>query len=230
VPLNDVQALTEIMDEHVCAIIMEPIQGEGGIYNTEQAFIESARALADQHDALLIFDEVQCGMARTGHLFAHQMYGVKPDVLCLAKGLGAGMPIGAVLVNERADVLVPGDHGSTFGGNPLACSAGNVVMDIVSKPAFLEHVKDVSTYIKDALSTLDKTYGFLKEIRGEGLILGVETKYKSADIIGKALEEELLLIGAGENTVRIIPPLVITEKEIDIFVEKFEKVLNKLSV
>ncbi len=229
VPLNDIKALTNMMDDDVCAIIMEPIQGEGGIYNSEKAFVESARALADQHDALLIFDEVQCGMARTGHLFAHQMYGVKPDVLCLAKGLGAGMPIGAVIVNERADVLVPGDHGSTFGGNPLACSAGNVVMDIVSKPAFLDHVKAISSYIKKALQTLDETHDFLKEIRGEGLILGVETKYKSADIIEKALGEELLLIGAGENTVRIIPPLVITEKEIDIFINKFEIVLNQLS-
>ncbi len=229
VPLNDTEGLKDIMDENVCAIIMEPIQGEGGIYNSSQTFIETARAMADTYDALLIFDEVQCGMGRTGYLFAHQLYDVKPDVLCLAKGLGAGMPIGAVVVNARADVLVPGDHGSTFGGNPLACATGNAVMDIIGEASFLDQVKSVSAYLIESFNALNEKYDFLKEIRGSGLILGVETKYKSAEIIEKALEEGLLLIGAGENTVRIIPPLVISKEEIDIFIDKFEKILLALS-
>lgn len=228
VPLNDKDALSQAIDDTVCAVIMEPIQGEGGIHNADSSYLQYARDLADVHDALLIFDEVQCGIGRTGQLFAFQHTGVAPDVLCLAKGLGAGMPIGAVLVNERADVLEPGDHGSTFGGNPLACKAGNIVLGIVAEAQFLNAVITVSEYLTKSLKALNDKMPYLVDIRGSGLMLGIETTLKSSDIIEKAIEENLLLIGAGENTVRIIPPLIISNAEVDLFMEKFEIIMGKL--
>lgn len=228
VPFNNISELEKAVDDSVCAILLEPIQGEGGIYSAEMAFLEAAKTLSEKHNALLIFDEVQCGIGRSGELFAFQKSGVLPDVLCMAKGLGAGMPIGAVAVSEKADVLVPGDHGSTFGGNPLACCAGNVVLDHIAESTFLAAVKETSKYVVDELTKLNSKYDFLVEIRGEGLMLGVETKYSSADIVEKALEENLLLIGAGQNTVRIIPPLVIEKTEIDVFIKKFEAIICKL--
>jgi len=229
VALNDVDMLTSKMDQDVCAIIMEPIQGEGGIHKASKDFLASARELADEYGALLIFDEVQCGIARTGHVFAFESYGITPDVLCLAKGLGAGMPIGAVVVNERANVLVPGDHGSTFGGNPLACTAGLVVLDIVQQKTFLNDVQTVSDYLIDGLMKLGEKYKCINEIRGSGLMLGVDMTYTSKQLVEKAFEHKLLLIGAGENTVRLLPPLVITISEIDQFLDVFETVLIDLA-
>jgi len=228
VPINDITALKQIMDEKVCAVVIEPIQGEGGIYSLDASYLKASKDLCESNNALLVFDEVQCGMGRSGHVFAHQKKNIQPDVLCLAKGLGAGMPIGAVLVNQKADVLVAGDHGSTFGGNSLASCAGNIVLDHITKASFLEQVNESSAYLKEKLEQLNDSYDFLVEVRGEGLMLGLETKYLSKDIVSLAMDEKLLLIGAGEKTVRIIPPLVITNVEIDIFIEKFEKILNKL--
>jgi acetylornithine/N-succinyldiaminopimelate aminotransferase len=228
VPLNDKCALSDTIDDKVCAIVIEPIQGEGGIYNADTEYLQYAKDLANEYDALLIFDEVQCGIGRTGNMFAFQDSGVKPDVLCLAKGLGGGMPIGAVVVSERADILTPGDHGSTFGGNPLACTAGNIVLGIVGDDSFLDNVKAASDYLIQGLNALHTKNAYLVEVRGSGLMLGVETTFKSTDVIEEALKHNLLLIGAGENTVRIIPPLIISMKEIDVFLEKVDKIICNL--
>lgn len=228
VGLNNIDQLQAAVDDQVCAIIIEPIQGEGGIYSAHEDYLKKARALANQYNALLIFDEVQCGIGRTGKMFAYEWAGVQPDVVCLAKGLGGGVPIGAVLVDSRADVLEPGDHGSTFGGNPLACQAGNIVLDIICQSEFLDQIVDTATYLKNELLKLNETFNFVKDIRGRGLMLGVETNYKSKDIVGAGLEEGLLLIGAGENTIRIVPPLIIKKNDVDVFIGKMRKILEKI--
>lgn len=228
VALNDKEALDAAVDDKVCAIIIEPIQGEGGIYSADAEFLKLAKHLASEYNALLIFDEVQCGIGRSGKMFAYQWSGVQPDVLCLAKGLGGGVPIGAVLVGPVADVLEPGDHGSTFGGNPLACRAGGIVLDIIGKEDFLEAVINMSSYLQEKLLRLNNEKMYLKEIRGMGLMLGVETIYKAKDIVKLAFDEKLLIIGAGENTIRIVPPLIITKDDVDVFIEKLRSAIDKL--
>ncbi len=228
-PLNDLSKLEAVVDDSVCAIIIEPIQGEGGIYKASKSFLEKASALALKYNALLVFDEVQCGIGRTGNMFAYQHYGIVPDILCLAKGLGAGMPIGAVLTNKRADVFEPGDHGSTFGGNPLASKAGITVLSIVGQNTFLNDVKTTSEYLISGLKKIDVKYNYLTEVRGAGLMLGIETKFKASQLIEKAMKEKLLLIAAGEKTIRLLPPLVITVSEIDLFLSKFEEIIKSLN-
>lgn len=227
-PVNDVQYLTRLMSEDVCAVIMEPIQGESGVNPIDIEFIATARALATQHKALLIFDEVQCGISRTGTLFHHQSFGIQPDVLCLAKGLGAGYPIGATLVNATANCLEPGDHGSTFGGNPLACAVANTVLGIVATDNFLNHVTAMGQKVKDYFAK--NLHPSVAGVTGSGLLLGIQLSPEGKDaatVVANGLKENLLLIGAGPKTVRFLPPLNITEAEMDTALERLTAALSQ---
>lgn len=214
---NNIDSLKQKISNEVCAVILEPVQGESGIIPATKDFLEAVRKLCNEYEALLIFDEVQCGMGRTGKLFAYQRYGVDPDILTVAKGLGGGVPIGAVVVNKKADILEPGDHGSTFGGNPLACSAGVTVMREILENNLLEQVEKLGIYLKKKLENLKEKFPeHVKETRGIGLMLGMELKEISAkDFAKKCFEKGLLLVPAGNNTVRFLPPFVITEDDID---------------
>lgn len=227
---NDLASVEALMDDHVCAVILEPIQGESGILPAEQSFLEGVRKLCDKHDALLIFDEVQCGMGRSGKLFAYQTYGVMPDICTTAKALGAGFPIGAVMANERAaEHFVPGDHGCTFGGNPLACACGNTVMKELIDNDLLSHVNEMSAYLFAKLNDLCGRSDKIRLVRGKGLLIGVmmEEGLKSR-VISNAIDQHLLLAGAGNEVVRFLPPLNVTKEELDLAVERFEAAVNAL--
>lgn len=227
---NDLASVEALMDDHVCAVILEPIQGESGILPAEQSFLEGVRKLCDKHDALLIFDEVQCGMGRSGKLFAYQTYGVMPDICTTAKALGAGFPIGAVMANERAaEHFVPGDHGCTFGGNPLACACGNTVMKELIDNDLLSHVNEMSAYLFAKLNDLCSRSDKIRLVRGKGLLIGVmmEEGLKSR-VISNAIDQHLLLAGAGNEVVRFLPPLNVTKEELDLAAERFEAAVNAL--
>ncbi|MGN1349695.1 MAG: aspartate aminotransferase family protein [Anaerovoracaceae bacterium] len=227
---NDLASVEALMDDDVCAVILEPIQGESGILPAEQEFLAGVRKLCNQHDALLIFDEVQCGMGRSGKLFAYQTYGVMPDICTTAKALGAGFPIGAVMANERAaQHFVPGDHGCTFGGNPLACACGNTVMKELIDNDLLSHVNEMSAYLFAKLNDLCSRSDKIRLVRGRGLLIGVmmEEGFKS-QVISNAIQQHLLLAGAGNEVVRFLPPLNVTKEELDLAVERFEAAVNAL--
>ncbi len=215
VPFNDFEALKSAVSDTTGAIIVEPIQGEGGIRPSEQEFLENVRALCTEKDILLIYDEVQCGVGRTGSLFAYQHYNVPPDVCVIAKGLAGGVPIGAVLTTEAvASAFKPGDHASTFGGNPLATAAANVVIDELLD-GLLKNVTEMGAYFKGKLEELKNEKPIIKEVRGVGFILGIELDRPAADYVSKAIESGLLLVGAGDNVIRFVPPLIAGKAEID---------------
>jgi len=226
---NDVDSIKPKISEQVCAIMIEPIQGESGIIPATKEFLIEVRKLCDEHNILLIFDEVQCGMGRTGKLFAYQNYGVIPDVLTIAKGLGGGVPIGAVIANEKADVFEPSDHGSTFGGNPLACSAGITVMEEILKEGFLQRVQKLGDLLKNELEKMKRKFPtVIKEIRGIGLMIGMELNQLSAkEFAATCFEEGLLVVPAGNNTIRFLPPLTIKQKQIKEAMKIVQKVLEK---
>ena len=222
---NDLDSVRALMDENVCAVILEPVQGESGILPATAEFMAGVRELCDQYDALLIFDEVQCGMGRSGQLFAYQTYGVLPDICTTAKALGGGFPIGAVIANDRAaEHFVPGDHGCTFGGNPLACACGVTVMEELFDNGVLDNVNAMSAYLFEKLEALKASYPEkINLVRGMGLLVGVQMKegYKSGVQAG-ALVNKLLLAGAGNEVIRFLPPLNVTKEEIDAAVARFE--------
>ena len=225
---NDLASVEALMDDDVCAVILEPVQGESGILPAEQSFMEGVRALCDKHDALLIFDEVQCGMGRTGSYFAWQGYGVKPDVMSSAKALGCGVPVGAFVLGEKVaeTSLEPGDHGTTYGGNPFVCAAVSKVFDIFEEDHILDHVKDLTPYLEQKLDELVEKYEVLSARRGKGFIQGLVVKdVPVGTVVKKALAEGLLVISAGSDVLRMVPPLVITKEHIDEMVEKLEKAL-----
>jgi len=231
VEFNNIEALRNKMASDVCAVILEPIQGESGIKPATEDFLKEARKLCDEYEALLIFDEVQCGMGRTGKLFAYQHYGVEPDVLTVAKGLGGGVPIGAVVANKKSDVFEPGDHGSTFGGNPLACTAGITVMKEILSNGFLDRVGRVGTYFKNSLEQLKKEFPqIIREVRGIGLMLGMQLnpEVEAKDLTMKCLEKGLLVASAGNNVVRYLPPLIVTEKDADMAIDILHKCLKDM--
>ncbi len=223
---NDLESVKAQITDKTCAIILETIQGEGGIYVASEEFLRGVRALCDEHDLLLILDEIQCGMGRTGYMFAWQEYGVEPDVMTVAKALGCGVPVGAFVVGKKAAEasLVPGDHGTTYGGNPLVCAAVSKVLDIYEKEHITEHVQKVGAYLTRKLDELVEKYDFLAQRRGKGMIQGLEVVGRPVgEIVNHALEQGLLVITAGTNVLRFLPPLVITETDVDEMVEKLER-------
>ena len=219
---------TRYQDPFKPLIIMETVQGEGGIYPAEPEFLQGVRKLCDEHDILLILDEIQCGMGRTGNMFACQAYGVQPDVMTCAKALGCGVPVGAFVLNEKTAnaSLVPGDHGTTYGGNPLACAAVSKVFDLFESEKIVEHVNKVAPYLEKKLDQLVEKYDFITTRRGKGLMQGLVLEGKPVgEVVTKAIENGLLVISAGTNVLRMVPPLVITEADIDEMIEKLEKAL-----
>ena len=223
---NDLDSVKAQLTEKTCAVILETVQGEGGIYPADPEFLAGVRKLCDERDILLILDEIQCGMGRTGTMFACQDYGVLPDVMTCAKALGCGVPVGAFVLNEKtaAASLVPGDHGTTYGGNPLACAAVSKVFDLFEEDHILEHVREITPYLEEKLDALVDKYDFIAARRGKGLMQGLVLEGKPVgEVIGRAIENGLLVISAGGNVLRMVPPLVIGRDDVDEMIEKLEK-------
>jgi acetylornithine/N-succinyldiaminopimelate aminotransferase len=231
VPHGDLEAVRRTIGPQTAGILIEPVQGEGGVRSAPPAFFKALRQLCDDNGLLLVFDEVQTGMGRTGDLFAYRRIGVTPDVMSLAKALGGGFPIGACLATaEAASGMTPGSHGSTFGGNPLAIAAANAVLDVMLKPGFFDHVQKMSLLLKQKLaSVVDRYPSVLAEVRGEGLLIGVKAVVPSGDLVNALREEKLLTVGAGENVVRFLAPLIVTEAEIEQSVACLERACAALS-
>ena len=232
VPLGDIAATRNAITEETAGILIEPVQGEGGIREAGWPFLRQLRELADEHGILLLLDEVQTGMGRTGKLFAYQWSGIEPDIMGIAKGLGGGFPIGACLATEEAAAgMTPGSHGSTFGGNPLAAAAGNAALDVVLEPDFLPHVQKMGLLFKQRLAEIvDRHSNVFAEVRGEGLMLGLVCKIPNTDVSGTLFAEKLLTVTAGDNVVRLLPPLIVTETEIQEACAKIDSALAKLNV
>jgi len=226
---NDLAELESMMSDKTCAVLLETIQGEGGVYTPAPGYLEGVRKLCDKYHALLIFDEIQAGIGRSGKFFAYEKYGVKPDVVTLAKGLAGGVPIGAFITTDAvASAMKPGDHGTTFGGNPLACAAANVVLDTVPQPEFLQHVETVGSYFKAQLIKLQEKYPTLiKEVRGTGLILGAELTIPGRDIVNDVLAKGAIINCTAKSVLRFIPPLIITEEQVDEVLSMIDDVLPK---
>jgi predicted acetylornithine/succinylornithine family transaminase len=210
---NDLASAEQVIGDETCAVIVEPVQGEGGVYAAEPSFLAGLRSLCDEHEALLIFDEVQCGLGRSGYLWAHQAYGISPDIMTLAKPLAGGLPIGATLVTEAvAQVIGVGDHGSTFAAGPLVCTAAQVVFDRVNQPEFLAAVRQKAALLKEGLLALDPEK--VMTVRGAGLLVGVQFAFPVAPLVAAAREQGLLVISAGEDVLRLCPPLIVTAEQI----------------
>lgn len=224
---NEISSVRSMVSERTCAIILEPVQGEGGIYPAKKEFLEDVKDLCEREDILLIFDEIQCGMGRTGDMFAWQGYGVKPDIMACAKALGCGVPVGAFLTTEKVaeSSLAPGDHGTTYGGNPLACAAASAVLDIYGKLNLTDHVKTVGDYLEQRLDALVAKHDSLIARRGMGLMQGLVTRDGAADIIKKAQKNGLIVLSSGSAVLRLVPPLVIGKQHVDEMIEKLEPCL-----
>ena len=226
---NNLASVDELVNDKTCAIIFETVQGEGGIYPAKPEFIKGVRKLCDEKGILLILDEIQCGMGRTGTMFAYEQYGVKPDILTVAKALGCGVPVGAFLAREEvAKALVPGDHVTTYGGNPLACAAAVKVLELFKKQNVLDNVKKVSAYLEKKLDEIVAEYDYVVERRGLGLMQGLEINTDVKDlkkVIAACLDNGLILFTAGTNVIRFVPPLVISEADVDEMITKLKKAL-----
>ena len=224
---NDLDSVKALVNEKTCAILLEPVQGEGGIYPAEQSFLEGLRTLCDEQDILLIFDEIQCGMGRTGSMFAWQGYGVKPDILTMAKAIGNGVPVGAFAMTEKVaeSSLAPGDHGTTYGGNPFVCTAVETVLQIFEEEQILPHVKEVAQYLEKQLEQLVSENEWVSQRRGKGLMQGLVLAKSVGEVVKKAMEHGLIVISAGGNVLRLVPPLVITVEHVDEMIEKLKKAL-----
>lgn len=226
--MNDFESVKAKVTDKTCAIIFETVQGEGGIHPANKEFLQQVRALCDEKDILLILDEIQCGMGRTGKMFAWQHYGVKPDIMTCAKALGCGVPVGAFLMTERVakNSLTSGDHGTTYGGNPLACAAISKVIDLFEEEKILDNVTDVSQYLASKLDELVLKYDFVIERRGLGLMQGLEFDRPVGEFINKAIEKGLVLINAGTNIIRFIPALIISKKDVDEMISILDECLQ----
>ena len=225
---NDLESVKAQITDKTCAIITEVVQGEGGIYPAQKEFLEGLRTLCDEKDIILIFDEIQCGMGRTGYYFAWQSYGVQPDVMTCAKALGCGVPVGAFVLGEKAAAasLVPGDHGTTYGGNPFVCAAVSKVFDIFEQDNILAHVQELTPYLEEKLDALVDKYPIVAARRGKGFMQGLVIEGTTVgSVVTKALANGLLVISAGSDVLRLVPPLVITKEHIDEMIEKLEKSL-----
>ncbi len=225
VPFNDISALEKAMNEEVCGLFIEPLQGEGGIHPAEQEFLRAARRLCDRDKALLIFDEVQCGLGRTGKLFAYSCFGVLPDVVTLAKALGGGFPIGAVLARENAAVFEPGDHAATFGGNPLATAVGLAVITELTERGLVERAEKTAGYLSEKLSRLAEEKALIKEVRGIGLMLGIDLHEAAGPYVDSCREEGLIVGKAGDTVLRLVPPLVIGKNDVDAAIDILGRIL-----
>ena len=214
---NDLDSVKAHITDKTCAIIMETVQGEGGLYPATEEFLKQVRDLCDERDILLILDEIQCGMGRTGYMYAWQRFGVKPDIMTSAKALGCGVPVGAFMMTEKVaqHSLTAGDHGTTYGGNPLACAAVEKVLDLFEEDHIIEHVREVAPYLEQRLNELAEKYDCIQERRGVGLMQGLVFDHPVGDIINRALEKGLILINAGADIIRFVPPLVITRENVD---------------
>ncbi|MEY0232546.1 bifunctional acetylornithine/succinyldiaminopimelate transaminase [Providencia manganoxydans] len=233
VPFNDLEAVKAVIDENTCAVVLEPVQGEGGVTAATQEFMQGVRKLCDDNQALLVFDEIQSGMGRTGHLFSYMHYDVIPDILTTAKALGGGFPISAMLTtNEIAKAMGPGTHGTTYGGNPLACAVGNAAFDIINTKEVLDGVAKRRELFVSHLNKLNEQYDIFSEIRGMGLLIGAELKGKltdrSKDILQACAAEGLMMLNAGPNVLRFTPSLIIAEEEINSGMDKLNKAIEKL--
>ncbi len=230
--MNDFDSVLSQVNDRTCAIILETVQGEGGIFPAEESFLKSLRALCDEKDILLILDEIQCGMGRTGYMYAWQRYGVKPDIMTTAKALGCGVPVGAFLMTEKvaAHSLTAGDHGTTYGGNPLACAAVEKVLDLFEEEHIIEHVREVAPYLEEKLDELVRDYAFIEARRGAGLMQGLVFDRPVAMVINKALENGLILINAGTSIIRFVPPLVITKENVDEMIGILRRCLDSVSL
>lgn len=224
---NNFDSIIKTVTEKTCAIFIEPIQGEGGIIAADKKFLQDVRKLCDEKDILLVFDEIQCGVGRMGNLFAYQYYNVIPDIVCIAKGIAGGVPMGAMIAKEiAAECFSPGDHASTFGGNPLASVCGNVVIDELLN-GLLENVNKQGTYLNEKLNELKEKFNIIKDIKGTGLIQGIELNIPVAPIINETIQNGLLLVNAGKFVIRFVPSLIVKEAEIDKAIEILSSVLNK---
>ncbi|MFA6940905.1 MAG: acetylornithine transaminase [Clostridiaceae bacterium] len=227
VAFNNMEELENAFGDDVCGLIFEPIQGEGGIIKADYEFMKKARELCDKYDAIMILDEVQCGIGRTGSFFAYQGYGVMPDVVCMAKALGGGFPIGAIAARGKAkDVLTPGDHGSTFGGNPLACSVAIAVLKELENEKIIENISAKSEYINEKLGKLKEKCNVIVDIRGAGLLIGIEINKDTKEFSKKCFEKGLLVVSAGKNTIRLLPPLNVSYEDIDSALNILEEVIG----
>ena len=226
--MNDFESVLANVTDKTCAILFETVQGEGGIYPATEEFLKKVRTLCDEKDILLILDEIQCGMGRTGTMYAWQRYGVKPDIMTSAKALGCGVPVGAFMMTEKVgqNSLTSGDHGTTYGGNPLAAAAINVVLDLFEENHIIENVNQVGAYLTEKLDELVQEYDFITERRGIGLMQGLVFEKPVGEIITKALDKGLILINAGTNIIRFVPPLVITRENVDEMMEILESCLK----
>ena len=215
--LNDLDSVYKNVTDRTCAIILETVQGEGGIHPATEEFLSELRELCDEKDILLILDEIQCGMGRTGYMFAWQKYGIRPDIMTTAKALGCGVPVGAFLMTEKvgANSLVAGDHGTTYGGNPFACTAVSKVLDLFKQDNIIENVKEVAPYLEKRLDELKDQYDFIVDRRGAGLMQGLVFDRPVSEVIGRALNRGLILINAGSDIIRFVPPLIITKEDVD---------------
>nr|WP_292163619.1 aspartate aminotransferase family protein [Butyrivibrio sp.] len=228
--MNDFESILENVNDKTCAIIMETVQGEGGIFPAEEEFLRKVRTLCDEKDILLILDEIQCGMGRTGHMFAWQSYGIKPDIMTCAKALGCGVPVGAFLLNEKTgqNSLKAGDHGTTYGGNPLACAAISKVLDLFEQYNIIDNVNSVAPYLEKRLDELVDKYDFVTKRRGRGLMQGLVFDRPVANIIVSAMDKGLILINAGPSIIRFVPPLVISKDDVDKMIEILDSCLREI--
>ncbi len=226
---NNLESVRELVNDKTCAIILEPVQGEGGLYPATNVFLEGIRRLCDEKKIILIFDEIQCGMGRTGKMFAHQHYGIKPDIITCAKALGCGVPVGAFAATEEiASAFEPGDHGTTYGGNPFVTAAVSKVFDLYESEKLVEHVQEIAPYLTEKLDDLVEKYDFIKERRGMGLMQGLEFTIPVKDIIPQVMDAGLILITAGPNVIRFVPPLVIVRQHVDEMIAILDRVLSKI--
>ncbi|MBF0241097.1 MAG: acetylornithine transaminase [Desulfamplus sp.] len=227
IPFNDINALKEaLLDDTVCAVMMEPVQGEGGVVAADPKYLNSVRELCDKEGILLIFDEVQTGMGRCGRLFAHEIYGVKPDIMTLAKALANGLPMGAMVATQKAaQGFAVGSHATTFGGTPLVASVAITVLSIISQPKFLQECREKGEYFREKLNSLKHNYPVIKDVRGEGLLVGMELDIEAGPIVEKCLEKGFIINAIQGNTLRFAPPLIITKQEIDSLIEVLNGIL-----
>ncbi|WP_070000238.1 aspartate aminotransferase family protein [Cellulosilyticum sp. I15G10I2] len=225
---NNIDSFKELIDQDTCAVLIEVIQGEGGIIPGNKEYLQEVQKICHAYDALLMIDEVQTGIGRTGTLFAFENFDLQPDVITLAKALGSGVPIGAMLCTSKADVFVPADHASTFGGNPLATTAAKVVLEELIQKDLLSHVKEVGAYLEGELVKLKESFDVITDVRGMGLMQGIELKVAPKEVVSKCIEKGMLVVGAGENVVRFVPPLVINKEQIDECISILKESLKEL--